>query len=301
MSAQFEKDWRLFLAARDGDLSAGRAALNDGADPNFVEPPKRRQSIKPSSTLLRAVDYGHADFAEMLLDAGASLPTTKDEQARLSSAARRRDPATLMMLLRRGLPANQDDADWAQEQGHRELQDFVEQALGKFAIKYDIDDLLSMPYNKFYYDFCQAVPDYCSIHDALLFPQERVIRDLWELCCDMGSGFSSLISNEHYDTVARGYWALCQIRPSNALRAVSELRDALCRHGFPLEPDKALDYQGTLSDAARQALDNDIAALDSRFFSGSHGDSLWRNNDYLDYGMEYAREHIETLRKRKQG
>jgi hypothetical protein len=48
-------------------------------------------------------------------------------------------------------------------------------------------------------------------------------------------------------------------------------------------------------------MDDDIAALDSRFFSGRNEESLWRNPDYLDYGMEYAREHIETLRKRKQG
>jgi len=302
VNTQFEKDWQLFLAARNGDLNAGCEALKAGANPNFVEPPKRRQSLKPSSILLRAVDYSHTAFVEMLLDAGASLPKAKDEQARLSYAARvKGDSATLLLLLRRGLPPSQDDADWAQERGCREVQEFIEQALGKFTINYDIDELLAKPYNKFYYDFCQAVPEYYSICDSLLFPQERVIRDLWELCCDTGSGFTSLIGNEHYDTVARSYHALREIRPSNGLRAVSELREVLRKHGFPLEPDKALEYQGTLSREARQTMENDIEALDRRFFSGSDEDSLWRNTDYLDFGMEYARDHIETFRKRKHG
>jgi hypothetical protein len=303
MSAQFEKDWGLFLAAREGNLDAGRKALIEGANPNFVEPPNRRRpSLKPSSTLLRVVGYGHTAFAEMLLDAGASIPSSKEEQECLSYAARCADSAaTLLLLLRRGLPPTRDDGDWAQERGYRQIQEFVEQALGPFTITYDIDDLLNKPYNKFYYEFGLAVPEYYSIHDPMLYPQERVIRDLWELCCDTGSGFTSLICNEHYDTVERSYQALREIRPSNGLRAVSELREVLRKHGFPLEPDKALEHQCTLPEEARQALENDVEALDNRFFGSREEESLWRNNDYLEYGMQYAREHIDVFRKRKKG
>lgn len=171
MSMQFEKDWRLFLAARDGDLEAGREALVAGADPNFVEPPNRkRPSSKPRSVLLRAVERGDTAFAEMLLNAGASIPMSKDEQERLSYGARcSGNPATLLLLLHQGLTPVRDDADWAQARGYREVHEFIEQALGKLVIKYDIDELLTKPYNKFYYEFCQAVPPYYSIQDPLLF------------------------------------------------------------------------------------------------------------------------------------
>jgi hypothetical protein len=298
---QFEKDWRLFLAAKGGDLKTGREALSAGANPNFVEPPNhKRPSQKPCSTLLRAVGFGQVAFAEMLLDAGASIPETKSEQVRLSYAARcARSPATLLLLLRRGLPPSCEDADWAQEYGFREIQELVEQVLGPFTIVYDIDELLTTPYNKFYYKFCSAVPSYSSIHDPMLYPQERVIRDLWEFACDTGSGLTTFISNEHYDTLVRTYQALYEIRPSICLRAVSELREVLRKNGFPPEPDKAFKHRCALSEAAEQAMENEIEALDRRFFTYKTEQSLWGNPDYLDYGMDYARNHIEILRKRK--
>lgn len=46
-------------------------------------------------------------------------------------------------------------------------------------------------------------------------------------------------------------------------------------------------------------MEGEIEMLERRFFYGKAEDNLWHNADYLDYGIEYARKHIETLRKRK--
>jgi hypothetical protein len=254
------------------------------------------------STLLRAVDYGHTAFAQMLLDAGACIPGSEDERNRLSYAARSAgNPATLLLLLQRGLPPSRDDGDWAQERGHGEIQRLVEQAIGPFTIRYDIDELLTKPCNEFYFEFCSSVPAYSSIHAPLLYTQERVIQALWEFCCGTGSGFTALIGNERFDTVARAYDALREIRPSRCLRAVSELREVLHKHGFPLYPSESLDHLLTLPESAQQALEKEMEALDRRYFGGPDEDDLWRNGDYLDCGMEYAHQHVDVLRQRKMG
>ena len=300
MSTQFETDWSLFLAARSGGLLSAREKLEAGANPNFVEPAnKRRPSLRPSSVLLRAVDYGHTDFVELLLDTGASIPDDEEEQRRLSYAARCADsPATLLSLFRRGLPPIRDDADWAQEKGYSDVWDFANQRLGTYEITYDIDELLKLDTHRFFSDFCLGVPEYHSVHDHMLFPEERVIRDLWEFTCDTGSGFTSMISNEHFDTVARGHSALSKVGNSLASEAVLELRATMGRSGFPLDPTKDLDHLSEISEEIGAIFDAEVEALDQKYFTGDDEASLWQNLDYLDRGKDFARDNIDTLRKR---
>jgi len=302
MSTQFETDWSLFLAARAGDMLSGREKLDAGANPNFVEPAnKRRPSLRPSSVLLRAAGYGHTDFVELLLDSGASIPDKDDERRRLSYAVRCADsPATLLLLFRRGLPPIRDDADWALEKGYSEVQDFANQKLGGYKIIYDIDELLTLDTHSFFSEFSSSVPEYHSVHDHMLHPEERVIRDLWEFSCDTASGFTSLISNEHFDTIVRAHSALSAIEHSLATEAVHELRATMAKYGFPIDPSTTLDHLAKVPDEVGEKFDAEVDALDDKFFSDNGETSLWKNLDYLERGMEFARDNIKKLRTRKQ-
>ncbi len=302
MSAQFKTDWSLFLAARSGDLDSAREKLNSGANPNFVEPAnKRRPSLRPSSVLLRAAGYGHTEFVELLLDAGASIPENEEERRRLSYSSRCADsPATLLLLFRRGLSPTRDDADWAQEKGYLEVLNFAHERLGEYEITYDIDELLTLDSHRFYSDFCSNLPGYHSTHDHMLFPVERVIRDLWEFTCDTGSGFTSMISNKHFDTVARAHSALSKIGNSLANEAVLELRATMARCGFPLDPSKDLDHLAGISEEMRTNFNAEVEVLDQKYFSGDDETSLWHDLGYLERGIEFARDNIEKMRTRKQ-
>ena len=116
------------------------------------------------------------------------------------------------------------------------MQDVANQKLGDYEITYDIDELLNLDTHRFFSDFSSSVPEYHSVHDHMLHPEERVIRDLWEFTCDTGSGFTSLISNEHFDTVARAHSALSAIEHSLATEAVHELRATMAKYGFHIDP-----------------------------------------------------------------
>jgi hypothetical protein len=198
------------------------------------------------------------------------------------------------------LPPIRDDADWAQEKGYSEVQDFANQILGDFEITYDIDELLSFDTHRFFSDFCSSVPEYHSIHDHMLYPEERVIRDLWEFTCDTGSGFTSMISNEHFDTVERSHSALSQIENSLATEAVLELRATMAKYGFPLDPSKDLEHFAEISEEMGTQFNAEVEALDEKYFSGDGETSLWNNPDYLERGMEFARSNVDKLRTRKQ-
>ena len=301
MSTQFENDWILFLAARSGDLVSARKKLEEGANPNFVEPTnKNRPSLRPSSVLLRAVGCGHADFVELLLNAGAFLPKDEEDRERLSYSAKCADsPTTLLLLFRRGLPPTRDDADWAEEKGYSAVQDFADERLGAYEITYDIDEFLTFDVHRFFNDFYSRVPEYHSIHDHLLFPEERVVRDLWEFAVDTGSGFTSLISNEHFDTVARAHSALSKIGNSLAAEAVSELRATMTKCGFPFEPAGCLNHLTEISEEMGAIFDTEIESLDRKYFTGDRECSLWHDLGYLERGMEFARGNIDKLRERK--
>ena len=301
MSTQFENDWSLFLAARSGNLVSVREKLEGGANPNFVEPAnKNRPSLRLSSVLLRAVDYGHTDLVVLLLDSGALVPDDEEWRRRLSYAARCADsPATLLLLFRRGLPPTRDDADWAQRKGYTAIQDFANERLGSYTIAYDIDELLAFDTHRFFSEFYSSVPEYHSVHDHMLFPEERVVRDLWEFTCDTGSGFTSMISNEHFDTVARAHSALSKIGKSLATEAVGELRATMAKHGFPLEPAQDLDHLTEISEEMGAIFDAEVQSLDRKYFTGDRECSLWHDLGYLERGEEYVRDNIDKLRERK--
>lgn len=301
MTTQFETDWRLFLAARTGNLVSARETLEAGANPNFVEPEnKRRPSLLPSSVLLRAVGYGHADFVELLLDSGASIPEDEEERGRLSYSARCSDsPETLLLLFRRGLPPRRDDADWALDKGYSNVLDFSNKSLGAFDITYNIDELLAFDIHRFYSGFYSSVPEHHSIHDHMLFPEERVVRDLWEFSCDTGSGFSSMVGNGHFDTVARADSALSKIGKSLATEAVAEVRAVMIRCGFSLDPAKDIEHLSGMSEPMGAVFEAEVEALDEKYFTRDKTTSLWHNLGYLEQGMEFARDNIAKLRERK--
>ena len=124
--------------------------------------------------------------------------------------------------------------------------------------------------------------------------------EIIEISDDTGSGFTSLISNEHFDTVARAHSALSAIEHSLATEAVHELRATMAKYGFPLDPSKDLDYLAEISEEVGAKFDAEVEALDDKYFSGDGETSLWNNLDYLERGMEFARDKIEKLRTRKQ-
>lgn len=274
--------------------------MQEGANPDFEEPPNK--STRPHqlrTTLSRAVGYGHRDMIEFLLDSGARLPEDRTQQAKLSYSARCADsPESLLLLLRRGLLASRNDADWALKNGHADIYKFAVEQLGEYKIAYDIDALLGKKIHTFYNEFSQAVPAHGSIHEHMLLPEERVIRDLWELTCSTGCGFTSLINNEGYDTVERSFAALSALGDSLALKALVELKAVLAGFGFPAEPALAVRHVSTIVEDQWKALNEELEGLDTQYFHSANDSSLWRSPDYLQQGREYARNGIGTLRQR---
>ena len=117
----------------------------------------------------------------MLLAAGAKVPDGEGAQRRFSAAARHVGcPTTLLLLFRNGLHPTREDVDWAEENSHAAVKEYVLGQLGEYAIIYNIDGLLKLDLYKFYSNFTDNIPGPYSPRDSMLYPQERVLRDLWE-------------------------------------------------------------------------------------------------------------------------
>jgi len=232
----------------------------------------------------------------MLLAAGAKVPDDERRQREFAQVAREaRCPVTLLLLFQNGLRPTRQDADWADEHGHAEVKKHVLDHLGEYAIRYDIDQLLKLEPHQFYCGLAESIPDTYGPRDKMLYPQERVLRDLWEFEICTGSGFSTMLSNQVYDVVERSYHALQAIGASNALSAVSELRSHLQKHGIPERLDPDPEVYDELSDEAWEQIEH----IDQKYFGGPRGTDIWTDRTHFALGIEYAKKHIKLLRKRK--
>jgi len=167
--------------------------------------------------------------------------------------------------------------------------------LGEYAICYDIDQLLKLEPHQFYSGLAESIPDTYSPREKMLYPQERVLRDLWEFEICTGSGFSTMLSNQMYDVVERSYHALQAIGASNALSAVSELRSHLQKHGIPERLDPDPEVYDELSDEAWEQIEH----IDQKYFGGPRETDIWTDRTHFALGIDYAKKHIKLPRKRK--
>ncbi|MCB1207132.1 MAG: hypothetical protein KDN18_22965 [Verrucomicrobiae bacterium] len=297
MPTQAQNDRNLLAAARTGDVLIARVSLRDGANPNFVGSDHAALTyLKPTSPLQLAVEYARTEILEMLLAAGARVPEDARAQWHLSSAARHAGcPTLLLLLFRNGLRPTREDADWAEEHGHTAVKTYVLDQLGEYSITYDIDELLSLEVYKFYYKFAENVPGPYSPRDCMLFPEERVLRDVWEFECCTGSGFSTMLENQMFDVVERSYTAMQAIGESSALSATSELKSLFREHGIREKVDPHEEVYETLTDEIWEEIDG----IDQKYFGGPNETDIWTNRTHLTLGMDYARQFIKILRKRK--
>lgn len=298
---QFEKDWALFLTAKDGNIEEAKKLIKDGANPNFMQPQTGRlKRHQLSSVLRRAVNRGHKDYIEFLFENGAVIPKEEDWQKRIGDSARSSGrPDILIYLIEQGLPVDPYFQQWAENKGHTELKDFLEAKVGPRRIQYDIDEMLEVGAYQFVLDFAGIVPQYYDVASKKLFDEEIVVRDIGEFLIDTGSGFSTMYTNEHFDTFERAHSALSLIQDSLAIHAIREVRSTLSNFGYPTNPDEALDFDSSLDDKTREKLEEAFEDLDRKFFYSDKSQSLWSNLDYIDKTVLYVREHIEIFRKRK--
>jgi len=298
MPSQIQNDQNLLMAARTGDVLIARVSIRDGANVNFVDSKHRDlPHLQPSSPLLLAVGYVRIEIVEMLLAAGCRLPDDERGRNRLSSAARYANcPDALLLLFRSGLSPTREDADWAEEHGHSAVKKYALNQLGEYSFSYDIDELLNLDLYDFYSRYASNVPGPYSIHEGMLFPQERVLRDVWEFEICTGSGFLAMLDNQMFDVVARSHSALHSIGASHALSAISELKLLLQKQGIRDRVGNDEEVYETLSDEGG----DQVADIDKKYFGGQEETNIWINRDHLNLGVDYARMHIQILRNRKQ-
>ena len=302
MPSQFELDWDLFLAVRKNDLNKANDLLAAGANPNFEDPQDahRNPDCIPTTTLYRAINCQHKAFVALLLEHGATIPDAEKAQIKLGEGAMATSkPIYLLMLLEHGLPPRKEYRDWAAGKRNRKLKKLLNDSYGQFKINYDIEALLTLPTHEFYEAFYNAVPEYFDPNEKILSKEERVIRDIYEFETDIGSGFSSMYSNEHFDTFNRAYRAVSVLGNNLALSALAEFRTILKRYRFPLRSKGDERRYARLSESDHDALETEIETLDSKYFHGEESMSLWQQDDYLQLGVEYVKKNIGVFQKRR--
>lgn len=297
---QFQKDWALFLNAKDGDIEKAKELIADGANPNFVQPQTGR--LRPhqlSSVLCRAVRHGHINYIRFLFENGAVIPETKEWQKRVGYAAQRASrPDVLISLISHGLPILDDYQEWADNHKHKELKEFLDARAGPRTIKYDIDAMLEVGAYQFVIDFCAKMPQHYDVASSQLSEEEIVVRDVGEFLLDIGSGFASMFSNGHFDTFDRALAALSRIEESLAISALREVRSTLDEFGYPTDPKSASEFDCSLSEENRKKIEKAFERLDAKHFHGEDSQSLWHNIDFIDRTHDYVRSNIEMFRRR---
>ncbi|WP_309397620.1 hypothetical protein [Cerasicoccus maritimus] len=297
---QFQKDWALFLNAKDGDIERAKELIAEGANPNFVQPKTGRlQPHQLSSVLCRAIGHGHKEFIEFLFDNGAVIPETKEWQKKVGYAAQCAGrPDILILLISYGLPVIDNYQEWADNEGHLALKEYLDSHVGPRTIQYDIDKMLEVGAYQFVIDFCGQMPQYYDVASSELYEEEIVVRDVGEFLLDTGSGFTSMYFNGHFDTFDRALAALSQMKESLAFRALREVRSTLVEFGYPNEPEASNQYDGFLDEARREELQAAFERLDAKYFHGEDSQSLWHNLDFIDRTHEYVKSNIEIFRRR---
>ena len=104
-----------------------------------------------------------------------------------------------------------------------------------------------------------------------------------------------MLSNQMFDVVGQSFNALQSLGPSKALNAISELTSLFREHGIPGKVDSHEEIYKTLSDEAWEQIDG----IDQKYFGGPKETDVWTNRVHLTLGIEYAKRHVQLLRKRK--
>ena len=170
----------------------------------------------------------------------------------------------------------------------------------KRKISYEIDEILKSA--DFISDIRNPFPEPSDDLDALLFPQEIVLRGIAEFYGSCGNAFSGLIDNEGFDIIRRSQLAARSLKPTLLNEALDRLGELLDSHHFPEDPVACVDHLADLQIAHKaDAFLAGVEALDQEYFYGDAVRSLWRNPTFIDAAREYALLHLDVLRQRGQG
>ncbi len=168
---------------------------------------------------------------------------------------------------------------------------------------YDIDAVLrdNAPKNVILW-FHNNMPYGCSNPDpeeALMFLEERVPRDIWQLTTYVPNGFTDMsLNNDNVGDVYRGEIALAQVGAQEALNVVREVIAIFDSFGLGELDAPAGDIYYALKSEQQDLLESQLRDLDQRYVWGDH---VW---DKLEPGImqktyDYVLRNIDTYRRRK--
>ncbi len=163
-------------------------------------------------------------------------------------------------------------------------------------IEYDIDAILGS--EDFMTTLDGALPESDDPRYSRLTPIERDLQSLAEFDRRCGSGFEALVTNRHFELLSRARKAAKKMRRSILLAGLSDLEHTLRRHRFPRWIRRRDGFYASLSESGQAALDRDVEALDSKYFT-YEADSIWSTPDFREGTQEYAQKHADALRKRR--
>lgn len=163
-------------------------------------------------------------------------------------------------------------------------------------IVYDIDAILASDDFMTALDGALPEPDYPQ--HSKLTSIERHLQSLAEFARRCGGGFGTLVDNQYFDLLSSAHKAAKELGPSLLLDGLTELESLLRRYGFPRWISRRYDFHGSISRSDRDALDQEIRQLDSKFFTYETA-SIWSTPDFRKGTYDYAAKHADALRKRR--
>ena len=138
--------------------------------------------------------------------------------------------------------------------------------------------------------FVKAMPAAHEPADRLMFPEERVPRDIWLLSIMWGNAFYSLINDcEGRDDIYRANTAMKFLPPSKATTAVAECVSILdkfsVQDGVALIPDENPEFHSK------------IREFDSHYF---YKENLWAESHTLARDVyQFILSNLDVYRQRK--
>ena len=184
----------------------------------------------------------------------------------------------------------------AEEANERKRRAQIKREEAARPIEYDIDGILSS--DDFMTALDGALPESDDPRYSRLTPIERNLQSLAEFDRRCGSGFEALVTNRHFELLSRARKAAKKIRGSILLDGLTDLERTLRRHRFPRWIWRRDGFYASLTESAQVALDRDVEALDSKYFTYD-ADSIWSTPDFREGTQEYAQKHADALRKRR--
>ena len=168
---------------------------------------------------------------------------------------------------------------------------------------YDIDAVLQgkKPFEEISW-FHNNMPYACSNpepNEALMFSEERVPRDIWQLTTSIQNGFETTITNDNFGDIWRGESALAAIDAPDALQIVREVIRFLEAAGIYQSADAESPSYYHLPDDKQTLLKSQLHHLDFQCYWGGNGWEQRIEPELYIKTFEYVLKNIDTYRKRK--